>query len=195
MSSTTRTDILCAADALFYDQGLRSVSIDAIARKAGVTRRTLYNHFPSKDDLIAASLATRDGPTIERYRRWLAEGDGDLAPRVEQMFAKLAAYGARPRWKGCGFTRAAVELAGLPGHPAVRMAANHKRRFEDWLRGEFEAGQIADAETLARQVIILLDGAIAHLLIHHDTSYATCAGKAATQLVAAASASAGQRAA
>ncbi len=54
---TTREQIIQAAGALFYGEGIRSTSMDAIAAKAGVTKRTIYYHFPSKDDLIAAYLA------------------------------------------------------------------------------------------------------------------------------------------
>ena len=63
-STVTRAQIIQAADDLFYGAGIRSASVDAIAEKAGVTKRTLYYHFRSKDDLIAAYLAARDEPTL-----------------------------------------------------------------------------------------------------------------------------------
>src|SRR5882757_3550675 len=53
----TRERIISAANALFYNDGIRGVSVDAVAAKAGVTKRTLYYHFRSKDDLVAAYLA------------------------------------------------------------------------------------------------------------------------------------------
>lgn len=180
----TRSKIIGAAELLFYEHGLRSVSVDAIAEQAGVTKRTLYYHFRSKDDLIAAYLAARDAPTVERYRRWLADSHGPLPERIEALFGKLGDYARRPKWRGCGFTRAAVELAGQPGHPAVLMAADHKRRFEAWFAGELAAGGIVDAETVARQLVLLLEGAIALMLVHRETSYAGSAGKAAAMIVA-----------
>jgi len=69
----TRQQIIQAADALFYGEGIRSASMDAIAAKAGVTKRTIYYHFPSKDDLIAAYLTARDEPTFARQAAWLDE--------------------------------------------------------------------------------------------------------------------------
>lgn len=186
MEESTRSRIIGAAEALFYEQGLRSVSVDAIAARAGVTKRTLYYHFESKDALIAAYLAARDAPTVERYRAWLGEGDRPLPERVTALFSALAAFAGRPRWRGCGFTRAAVELAGQPGHPAVVMASDHKNRFEAWLMEELREGGVPDPMPVARQVMILLEGAIALMLIHRDVAYALAGGEAAAALVAGA---------
>ena len=66
-SRITRRDILAAADELFYGEGFRSVSVDEISAKAGITKKTLYYHFRSKDELIAAYLEARDRPTLERF--------------------------------------------------------------------------------------------------------------------------------
>ncbi len=184
MSEITRSRIVDAAEALFYAHGLRSVGVDAIAAQAGVTKRTLYYHFESKDALIAAYLEARDASTRSRYRDWLGNDDRPLPDRIESMFAALASHAAQPKWRGCGFTRAAVELAGQPGHPAVLMAADHKQRFEAWLAEELERGGVEAPQALARQIMVLLEGAIALMLVHRDVSYAQAAGQAAASLVA-----------
>ena len=88
--SQTPKRIIEAADDLFYSEGIRMVSMDAIAERAGVTKRTLYYHFRSKDDLIAAYLAARDEPTRMRITRWVDQADGTLAEQVAGMFRKLA---------------------------------------------------------------------------------------------------------
>lgn len=185
MAQDTRTRIVEAAEALFYEHGLRSVSVDAIAERAGVTKRTLYYHFDSKDALIAAYLDMRDRSTVERYRGWLGDPALPMPERIAMMFASLADHAGKPKWRGCGFTRAAVELAGQPGHPAVQMAAKHKRRFEAWLEHEFRSDGMAEPQRLARQVALLIEGAIAQMLIHGDVSYALAAGEAAATLVSA----------
>src|SRR5215475_10453384 len=64
-TSNARRDILQAADELFYGSGLRAVSVDEIAAKAGITKKTLYYHFRSKDELFAAYLEARNQPTLE----------------------------------------------------------------------------------------------------------------------------------
>lgn len=183
---STRTRIVTAASKLFYADGIRGVSVDAVAEKAGVTKRTLYYHFDSKDDLVAAYLAERDQPNLALFRRWFAEAPGGTAQKVQALFTRLAEAARHPKWKGCGFLRTSAELANMPGHPAMRIGAAHKKRFEDWLRGVFEAEGCATPATLARQVVLLLDGGFAVVLLHRDPSYLETAGEAAFTLVSAA---------
>lgn len=180
---TTREQIIQAAGALFYGEGIRSTSMDAIAAKAGVTKRTIYYHFPSKDDLIAAYLAARDKPTFARQAAWLDETKGDLPEQVLGLFENLARAMNTPRWKGCGFIRAAAELAGTPGHPALKTGSAHKKRVEAWLESRIATTGLSEPALRARQVMILLDGAAAQVLIHRDPAYALAAGQAAAALV------------
>ncbi|PSJ60333.1 TetR/AcrR family transcriptional regulator [Pseudaminobacter soli (ex Li et al. 2025)] len=180
----TRERIVSAAAKLFYSEGIRAVSVDAVAEKAGVTKRTLYYHFESKDDLVAAYLAARDQPNLALYRRWFAEMEGNAADKVRGLFLNLAQSARKPSWKGCGFLRTAAELANMPGHPAMKTGAAHKKRVEDWLKTEFAAAGAADAAPLlARQVILLLDGSFAVALLHRDPAYMEAAGDAAYELV------------
>jgi AcrR family transcriptional regulator len=187
-SEPTRKAILAAATKLFYAEGIRAVSVDAVAEKAGVTKRTLYYHFRSKDDLIAAYLAARDQPNLLLFQRWFAETDGTVAEKIRAIFRNLARSARHPRWKGCGFLRTSAELANMPGHPAIRIGAAHKKKFEEWLRIEFEAAGANMPSALARQVLLLLDGCFAVVLLHRDPSYMEDAGEAALALVAAATA-------
>jgi AcrR family transcriptional regulator len=184
--NATRDRIVSAASKLFYSEGIRAVSVDAIAEKAGLTKRTLYYHFRSKDDLIAAYLAARDQPNLALFKRWFSEADGNLAAKVQAIFRDLARNAGHPKWKGCGFLRTSAELANLPGHPAIRIGAAHKKKFEAWLCETFEEAGIAAASQLARQVLLLLDGSFAVVQLHRDPSYMETAGEAAFSLVAAA---------
>jgi AcrR family transcriptional regulator len=183
---STPDRIIAAASKLFYSEGIRGVSVDAVAAKAGVTKRTLYYHFRSKDDLVAAYLAARDQPNLALFKQWFDETKGGLAAKVEGIFRNLARSARHPKWKGCGFLRTSAELANLPGHPAIRIGAAHKRKFEDWLRISFEAEGIRKPEQLARQIVLLLDGSFAVVLLHRDASYMETAGEAASSLIDAA---------
>ncbi|WP_298242164.1 TetR/AcrR family transcriptional regulator [uncultured Bradyrhizobium sp.] len=180
---TTREQIVVAATRLFYGEGIRAVSMDAVAEKAGVTKKTLYYHFTSKDELVAATIAARDQPTLELYMRWFAETDGGIANKVHGLFVKLGRSVATPRWRGCGFLRTIAELANTPAHPAVKAGAAHKKRFEAWLEAELRDHGVAGAETLARQLVVLLDGATTVMLIHRDLDYVDTAGRLALGLV------------
>ena len=181
-SSQTRERILQAADDLFYGEGIRSAGVDVIAARAGVTKRTLYYHFKSKDDLIAAYLRSRHQPTLDRYAAWAA--GTDVAEQISAMFLRLEAWAQRATWKGCPFARAVAELQAWPDHPALTVAAGHKGAFETWLRARFIAAGVSDPDIRARQIMVLLDGAITQTLIHHDPRYVAAAREAAVALLA-----------
>jgi AcrR family transcriptional regulator len=184
--TSTRDHIVAAANKLFYSDGIKGVSMDAVAAKAGLTKRTLYYHFKSKDDLVAAYLGGRDQPNLALFKRWFDEAEGALPAKVEAIFKNLAGAARHPKWKGCGFLRTSAELANLPGHPAIKIGAAHKKKFEHWLHGNFEAAGIAQAAQLARQILLLLDGSFAVVLLHRDPSYMETAGEAAFALTKAA---------
>ena len=123
----TRKKIVDAATRLFYGEGIRAVSLDAVAAKAGLTKKTIYYHFESKDDLVAAYLESRDQPTLALYQKWFSEADGDLSEKIRSLFESFAAAANRPTWRGCGFLLTIAELASTPGHPAVKAGAAHKK--------------------------------------------------------------------
>ena len=175
--------ILDAANRLFYGEGIRAVSVDAIAEKAGITKKTLYYHFKSKDDLVAAYLSSRDQPNLKLYAKWFDETEGPLADKVAAIFANVAASARHPKWKGCGFLRTAAELANMPGHPAMKVGAAHKKKFEAWLAEEFERAGLKHPAVSARHVVLLMDGAFSTVLVHQDPSYIDAAGEAARAVV------------
>jgi len=131
--NTTRQDIIEAAYELFYKGGFARAGVDAIAAAAGVTKRTLYYHFDSKDELLAAVLEDQHEQVLARIRRWAQKAHGDPAAMVELLFSEFAAWARKPGFQGSGFTRAAMELAEMPGHPARAAARRHKAAVERWL--------------------------------------------------------------
>jgi len=115
--------------------------------------------------------------------RWFAETEGTVADKVRGLFTRLGRSVDTPRWRGCGFLRTIAELANTPAHPAVKAGAAHKKRFEAWLETELRDHGIPDAATLARQLVILLDGATTVMLIHRDLDYVDTAGRLALGLL------------
>ncbi|MCK7612680.1 TetR/AcrR family transcriptional regulator [Roseibium sediminicola] len=190
-ASSAKERILTTANKLFYAEGIRAVSLDVIAEKAGITKKTVYYHFKSKDDLIEAYLASRDQPNLTQFRKWFEAADGGLPEKVEAIFQNIAKAARHPKWKGCGFLRTAAELANMPGHPAMTVGAAHKKKFEDWMAAEFEVAGLDRPEALARHMVLLLDGTFSTILVHRDAAYADAAGEAAKALVAGAMGRAG----
>jgi AcrR family transcriptional regulator len=179
----TRERIIAAAARLFYNEGIRAASVDAVAERAGVTKKTLYYHFRSKDELIAAYLESRDQPTLELYARWFEATKGSTEDKLRGLFAEFARSADTPRWKGCGFLRTTAELANTPGHPAIKAGAAHKKRFEAWLADALAGEGVDEAAAIARKIVVLLDGAATVMLIHRDPAYVEAAGDLAASLV------------
>lgn len=191
---STRERIVAAANRLFYREGIGRVSVDAIAEEAGLTKRSLYYHFRSKDDLVAAYLDYRDLPNLSAFQKWFGEAEGAIDEKIAAIFDHLAEAAKHPKWKGCGFLRTSAELINLPGHPALKVGAEHKRKVEAWLAGCLAEAGIEHAEPLSRQIRLLLDGAFSVAMLHREPSYFTTAGEAARNLIQSALArSAGNR--
>lgn len=181
--SRTRLRILDAAFECFYRSGFSRVSVDEIAEKAGLTKRTVYSHFESKDQLAAAVFERQSALSIDRIEGW-ASGSGN-SPRelVDAIFTGLRNWASGPNWNGSGFSRIAIELAELPGHPARRIGEVHKMAFENWLADRCAERGLLNPEAIARQVAILIEGAMVKMLIHGDTRYATDAFETARRIV------------
>ncbi|MFN3657211.1 MAG: TetR/AcrR family transcriptional regulator [Pseudolabrys sp.] len=182
-ASSTREKIVAAAGRLFYGRGIRSVSMDDVAARAGVTKRTLYYHFRSKDDLITAYLAERDQPTLGYVTQWMDGTKGSLARKVALVFERMEQVAGHPKWKGCGFLRTAAELADTPGHPALKVGANHKKKLEAVFEKMIAAEGLSEPALRARQIMVLFDGAWSAILLHRDLAYARAAGAAAATLL------------
>ena len=180
---STRERIVAAANTLFYREGIRSVSVDAVAEEAGITKRSLYYHFKSKDELIEAYLGYRDQPNLDAYKRWFDEKPGSMAEKVAAIFENLAKMASHPKWRGCGFLRTSAELANLPGHPAILRGAAHKKKIEQWLADCLGADGIETPEAIARQIILLIDGSFSVVMLHREPDYMLSAAEAARVLV------------
>jgi AcrR family transcriptional regulator len=179
----TKRRIIEAAYGLFYKSGFARVGVDDIAEAAGVTKRTLYYHFDSKDALVAAVLEVQNTLMLTRIQRWARHASGNPATVVEKLFAEFAAWAKQPGWRGSGFTRAAMEFAHLPGHPARVAARRHKAAVESWLADELGGNRSGAARQLARQIMLLIEGCHSLILIHGDAGYADAAAEAARLLV------------
>jgi len=171
---TMKERILETADRLFYLQGIRAVGVDTIAAEIGISKRTLYNHFPSKDELIAAYLA----------RRFRQPPSSDKPP-VEQIlgtFDSLERRFASKEFRGCPFVNAVAEL-GAEDRAVKKIAIAFKESRRVWFRDLLLQLDVADADSLATQLQLLVDGSIALDLVRDDPSMARAAKEAARVLL------------
>lgn len=180
----TRDRILKAAYDQFRRLGFTRVGVDEIAAAANITKRTLYYHFRSKDELLAAVLESQHQMAVAAFRTFGDSLTGTPEEIVEAMFDQIMTWSSKPRWAGSGFTRLAMELADMPGHPARRIAKRHKTILEDCLAELLEKANVPSPRERAREVWLLSEGAISLILIHGDPRYAKAAGEAAKRIVA-----------
>ncbi len=185
MASNRREHLLDTALSLFRTDGFHATGIDKILANAGVAKMTLYNHFRSKDELILAALRRRD----ESFRNWFmrdverrAEAPRD---RLLALFDALGYWLASDGVSGCMFINAAAEY-GDCNHPIHAVAAEHKRLLTGYVRDLAESAGAADADRLARQLYILIEGAIVATQVCSRTDAAADARDAAEVLVTAA---------
>ncbi len=129
--------ILAAADKLFYRQGIRAVGVDAVAAEAGVSKRTLYNYYPSKDDLIAAYLTARF--------RHLEPSDAPAREQILGNFDRLERMFADASFRGCPYVNAVTEL-GDPKHAAAGIALQFKEQRRLWFRALLERLQAREPD-------------------------------------------------
>lgn len=157
--SEARDRLLSTASGLFYSEGLRAVGIDRIVATAGVTRATLYRHFPSKDDLVVAYLT--EGDEALRARVATARTAGESAQDVLRSVARSIAEDIQGAgFRGCAFLNAVAEYPD-PAHPVHRAALKHREWFQHVITELLAEAGDAKPESTARHFVMLRDGAMA----------------------------------
>jgi AcrR family transcriptional regulator len=152
-----RRSILSAADRLFYEQGIRAVGVDAVADAAGVTKRTLYYHFGSKEDLVAAYLEARDEVTVNALRNLPTERGSRPGDRILAVFDFLETWFAGASYRGCPFNNAVAEQSGPK---ASAITKRHKETVRSWFAELAAAGGAQRPDEVGARLLVLLDGAL-----------------------------------
>jgi AcrR family transcriptional regulator len=169
--------ILDTADRLFYLKGIRAIGVDTIAAEIGISKRTLYNHFPSKDALISAYLKRRSVQP--------KPSDKPPAEQILGTFDSLERRFSRKDYRGCPFVNAMAEL-GTDAKPVRKIAIAFKESRRLWFRDHLIQLGVTDAEGLATQLALLVDGSIAQDLVREDPAMARAAKEAAKVLLTSA---------
>ncbi|MEJ2886075.1 TetR/AcrR family transcriptional regulator [Actinomycetospora aeridis] len=176
--------ILDVASELFYAHGIHAVGVDTIAAESGVTKRTLYDRFGSKDALVAAYLRARD-------ERWRARVTAAVAAEDEPVRRTLAPFVVLEAWvaeatsRGCAFVNAFAELDD-PDHPGRAVIDDEKRWLRELFVAELTAATVPDPDGLALQLLLLHEGALVTHAVAAEPGAPAAAATAARRLVTAA---------
>jgi len=155
-----RLRVLETASELFYRLGVRAVGVDMIVAEAGVAKTSLYRHFRTKDDLIAAFLQREDE---DFWRVWdgVAQrhaGERDAEAELEAHMGWIGERAGRPNYRGCPQINVAAEFPD-PAHPARTVARMHKEELRQRLKAIAERLGAKRPEELALQLAVLVNGA------------------------------------
>ena len=181
--SAARERILETAEHLFYREGYRAVGVDTIVAESGVAKMTLYRHFPSKEALIAAYLE-RANEQLLAWMEGLIASHRDPRVALEAVFDGVAKLASSPECLGCTFIAAAGEFPERDhlGHEA---AVAHKRAVVGRLRELAERAGARDANALAEDLLLVMDGAWSAARVFGPGSHGRRASRAAKHLIAA----------
>jgi AcrR family transcriptional regulator len=174
-SQQLRDRIADVAAELFYRDGIHRVGVDRIADVAGVTKRTLYRYFRSKDDLIAASL--RRAPRI-RFPR-----EGEPLERLIAAFEMLELFLAGSEYRGCPYIIFTAELTD-PAHPARRLITGFVAKRRAWFRDRLAEMGVRDPDSLSEEIDVLFEGALASGAKRGDLAAASAAKRTLQRLLA-----------
>ena len=162
----TRRKLFEAAEALFYGRGIRATSVDAVAERAGVTKVTLYSHFSSKGELVAAYLEERD-------RRWRESLEGALSAYTKPRERLLAVFDTCREWlvagdlRGCAFINCAAEFPDS-SHPVREVIRRHKAGVRGRIRDLAAEAGAGDPNLLSGRLFVVLEGAYVTAALEDD---------------------------
>ncbi|MDX3233535.1 TetR/AcrR family transcriptional regulator [Streptomyces sp. ME19-01-6] len=164
--ATPRERLLEAAATLTYQDGV-SIGVEALCKAAGVSKRSMYQLFESKDELLAASLEERASAFAVRL---LPAADDGRPPRerILHVFEQAEAQAGTPEFRGCRYLAVQIELKD-ESHPASQVARRVKGNLTAFFRAEAERGGASDPDLLTRQLSLIFDGASARAGIRADS--------------------------
>lgn len=182
MRPNKRDELVRKALEVFYRNGFHATGMDMLVVETGVSKTSMYKHFRTKEELILAVLRLRD----ENFRNWLYRRVDELADaprdRLLAVFDALEEWFAKPEFSGCMFIKASGEYQKRD-HPIHAQSAQHKRLLQDHFTEVARAAGAADPGALARQLMLLKEGAIVTAALGHSDAPAADARMAAQILL------------
>ena len=182
--SARREHLIDTAIGLFAEQGYHATGIDMILARAGVSKKTLYRHFRSKDELIVAALRKHDRQFCETFMNQVRASSPSPRQQLLAVFDVSEAWFRDNQFHGCMFINAIGEYAetATPIREACQAFKETLRRFLEDLAREAEA---EDPAGLARQLALLLEGAIVTAQVTEQPGLSAKTAKAVAEVLIA----------
>lgn len=167
---------------LFYRHGFNATGVDKVITQAGVSKKTLYNHFRTKNELILATLRKRDEMFRNKMMRETERRTADPRERLLAVFDFLHDWFHEEGFSGCMFINAAAEF-GDADNPSHMISAEHKRLVADYIYLQAEQTGANDPLELSHQINLLMEGAIVYAHVMGDKQAAIRAKEMARVLL------------
>ena len=177
-----REQLIDVAMQLFNKHGYHATGVDRIMAAAGIAKTTLYRHFKTKDELIVAVLAKVDEAARDEMRAFVEQASNDPRERLLATFGQLALWLEDCTFAGCPFVAAAGEFGEGP-NVVLEQVHLHKRLYLAYFEELVRAAGIPDAKTVARQLVMLHEGAVAFALVLGPRGVADDARQAAVAVI------------
>lgn len=180
--SRPRDRLLDAAATLFYSKGIATTGVDRVVALANVSKPTLYSQFRSKDELITAVLERRHLERMASLESWVRASSKNPKDRLLAVFDWLDAWHAGEGGRGCAFISVAAEIVN-PSHPAREIARRQKDSMRKYLAQLAREANLSLPEQLGADLMLLVDGANARVLVEGDLKAAADARRLAILLI------------
>jgi AcrR family transcriptional regulator len=177
-----RDKILSTADELFYREGIRAIGVDTIVEKSGVAKTSLYRWFPTKDDLIAAFLDSRNARYWAKWDEIAGKHADDPKTELVALLRWISHYVASSDYRGCPFQIAATEFPDF-GHASRAICIRNKQELRARLLDLVHRIGVDEPGFVADQLLLMIEGAYANTLLFAKPGAAKHLVKAGARLV------------
>jgi AcrR family transcriptional regulator len=174
--------ILTTADELFYREGVRAVGIQRVIEEAGIAKASLYAHFASKDDLVAACMERRGEATRAAVTAALDAAADNPRAKLLALFDFQGKAAGDPGFHGCPVQKTHAELHE-PDHPAKQVTAAHRQWLLDLFARLVKEASLTSPDYVAGALVVLFDGAIATTMVDGNPNATRYARLAAEQII------------
>jgi len=181
-SRSKREQLIHTALELFSRHGFHATGIDLIAKQSGVTKRTLYAHFGSKDELVVATLRHLDEQLRSYFLKHINNTSGNPKQRLLAVFDAAGYWFSEDNFFGCTFINAIGEYAE-ENETIRQVCTEYKRLGREFIKGLCDQAAVRNPQQLAEELSLLLEGAIVTAQVSPQLEAANIAKRAATILV------------
>jgi AcrR family transcriptional regulator len=180
--SSKREQLLQAALGLFCKKGYHGVGVDSISAEAGITKKTLYHHFKSKEEMILAALRHYEERSRNNFMRAVEEKTKNPTDRLLAVFDVLEEWFREDNFSGCLFVGAMGEYPE-EGTPIRRFCQEAKGLTRGYIKSLIEKAELQSADELSQQLMLLIEGAITMAQVNNSSLSAVRAKNAAEILI------------